>query len=138
MLRGRCWARWDREPARPRWVNVRINEIETVPAVTSVLTIMDTFDDDVYMGNVIDWSREKNRDLIEQRGVSFETVVSAMEQGDLLDVLDHPNQDPLSRTTHLRGCHPSLRSPGAIRNTAQWHPISEDDHSQPQGYEGIQ
>ena len=45
------------------------------------------------MGNVFDWSMEKNRDLIEQRGVSFETVVSAMEQGDLLDVLDHPNQD---------------------------------------------
>ena len=35
---------------------------------------------------------EKNQ-LIEQRDVSFETVVSAMEQGTLLDVLVHPNQD---------------------------------------------
>ncbi len=40
-----------------------------------------------------DWSTEKNRRLIEQRGISFESVVSAIEQGDLLDVLEHPNQD---------------------------------------------
>ena len=32
------------------------------------------------MGNAFDWSMEKNRQLIERRGVSFETVVSAMEQ----------------------------------------------------------
>ena len=42
---------------------------------------------------VFDWSVEKNRQLIEQRGISFESVVSAIEQGGLLDVLDHPNQD---------------------------------------------
>ena len=41
---------------------------------------------------VFDWSVEKNRQLIEQRGISFESVVSAIEQGGLLDVLDHPNQ----------------------------------------------
>ena len=40
-----------------------------------------------------DWSTEKNQRLIEQRGVSFESVISALEQGGLLDVLDHPNQD---------------------------------------------
>lgn len=40
-----------------------------------------------------DWSTEKNRQLIEQRGVSFESVVAAIEQGDLMDVLEHPNQD---------------------------------------------
>ena len=40
-----------------------------------------------------DWSNDKNRQLIEQRGVSFESVVSAIEQGGLLDVLEHPNQD---------------------------------------------
>ena len=47
----------------------------------------------MYMDSVFDWSMEKNRKLIEQRGVSFETVVSAIEQGALLDVLVHPNQD---------------------------------------------
>ncbi|MXZ73809.1 MAG: toxin [Gemmatimonadetes bacterium] len=40
-----------------------------------------------------DWSIEKNRQLIEQRGISFERVVSAIEQGSLVDVLEHPNQD---------------------------------------------
>ncbi len=39
-----------------------------------------------------DWSLEKNWDLIEQRGISFEAIVSAIEQGGLLDVLEHPNQ----------------------------------------------
>ena len=40
-----------------------------------------------------DWSTEKNQWLIEQRGLSFEHVVSAIEQGGLVDVLEHPNQD---------------------------------------------
>ncbi len=40
-----------------------------------------------------DWSPRKNEQLIQQRGVSFETVVAAIEQGDLVDVLEHPNQD---------------------------------------------
>ena len=39
------------------------------------------------------WSMEKNRTLIEQRGISFESVVSTIEQGGLVDVLEHPNQD---------------------------------------------
>ena len=40
-----------------------------------------------------DWSPRKNEQLIQQRGVSFETVVAAVEQGYLVDVLEHPNQD---------------------------------------------
>ena len=45
------------------------------------------------MNNCFDWSTEKNRQLLEQRGVSFERVISAVEQGGLLDVLQHPRQD---------------------------------------------
>ena len=45
------------------------------------------------MNEGFDWSIEKNRQLIEQRGISFERVVSGIEQGNLVDVLDHPNQD---------------------------------------------
>lgn len=41
---------------------------------------------------VFDWSADKNRQLIAERG-SFERVVSAIEQGQLVDVLEHPNQD---------------------------------------------
>ena len=40
-----------------------------------------------------EWSTEKNRLLIKQRGISFEQVVVAIEQGGLVDVLEHPNQD---------------------------------------------
>ncbi len=40
-----------------------------------------------------DWSTEKNRQLIEQREISFERVVVAIEQGGLVDVLEHPNKD---------------------------------------------
>ena len=39
-----------------------------------------------------DWSTQKNQELIQARGVSFEAVVSAIERGGLLDVLEHPNQ----------------------------------------------
>ena len=40
-----------------------------------------------------DWNTDKNRQLIEQREISFESIISAIEQGGLLDVLEHPNQD---------------------------------------------
>lgn len=45
------------------------------------------------MGVGFDWSTEKNQRLVDERGVSFERVVSAIEQGGLVDVLEHPNQD---------------------------------------------
>ena len=39
-----------------------------------------------------DWNQEKNEQLVAQRGISFERVVSAIERGGLVDVLNHPNQ----------------------------------------------
>ena len=45
------------------------------------------------MDGGFDWSVEKNQLLIQQRGISFETVVSVIEQGGLVDVVEHPNQD---------------------------------------------
>ena len=39
-----------------------------------------------------DWNLEKNRQLTEQRGVSFVRVISAIEQGGLVDVVEHHNQ----------------------------------------------
>jgi hypothetical protein len=38
------------------------------------------------------WSSAKNEVLQLQRGVSFEAVVVAIESGDLLDIVEHPNQ----------------------------------------------
>ena len=40
-----------------------------------------------------DWSNQKNQQLVEQRGVSFEVVLSAIERGDLLRVMVHTNQN---------------------------------------------
>ena len=41
----------------------------------------------------ISWSGEKNESLKRERGVSFEEMVFHIERGDLLDVLEHPNQE---------------------------------------------
>mgnify|MGYP006301116055 FL=1 len=38
------------------------------------------------------WSPEKNAQLLAERGLCFEAVVVAIEAGELLDVLEHPNQ----------------------------------------------
>jgi uncharacterized DUF497 family protein len=39
-----------------------------------------------------DWNADKNRQLIEERGVSFEDVVFFLQGDGLLDDLEHPNQ----------------------------------------------
>ena len=38
-----------------------------------------------------DFSAEKNQQLIEQRGISFEEVIVAIKEGAVLDILPHPN-----------------------------------------------
>jgi uncharacterized DUF497 family protein len=38
------------------------------------------------------WGPEKNETLKAARGVSFESIVVAIEAGGLLDILAHPNQ----------------------------------------------
>ena len=38
------------------------------------------------------WNLEKNARLKQERGVGFEEVVFHIERGDLLDILQHPNQ----------------------------------------------
>lgn len=42
--------------------------------------------------NQFEFSDEKNRKLIEERGISFEEVISAIQGGGVLDILPHPNQ----------------------------------------------
>jgi uncharacterized DUF497 family protein len=37
------------------------------------------------------WSAEKSSSLVANRGVSFETIVVAIDSGGLLDILAHPN-----------------------------------------------
>ena len=44
----------------------------------------------------INWNAEKNQELMESRGVSFEDVVFYLQQGALLDDLEHPNPEKYS------------------------------------------
>ena len=37
------------------------------------------------------WNDEKNELLKSERGISFERIVVALEEGHLLDVIEHPN-----------------------------------------------
>ena len=39
------------------------------------------------------WNNEKNRRLKAEREVSFEEVVFYIERGQLLDIVEHPNQE---------------------------------------------
>ncbi len=38
------------------------------------------------------WNHDKNEGLKEERGLSFEQVILHIERGDLIDVIEHPNQ----------------------------------------------
>lgn len=39
-----------------------------------------------------DWSELKNATLVSGRGVSFYDIQAAIEEGNLLDIIPHPNQ----------------------------------------------
>ncbi len=41
----------------------------------------------------INWNSTKNQQLISERGVSFEDIVFYLQQGALLDDIEHPNND---------------------------------------------
>jgi uncharacterized DUF497 family protein len=38
------------------------------------------------------WNHEKNEKLKAERGIGFEQVILHIERGDLIDVIEHPNQ----------------------------------------------
>lgn len=39
------------------------------------------------------WNNDKNEWLKSERGISFEEIVCQMERGQLLDIVEHPNQE---------------------------------------------
>jgi hypothetical protein len=43
--------------------------------------------------NIFSWDNEKNELLKNNRGVCFEQVVLVMERGEVLDTIEHPNQE---------------------------------------------
>ena len=45
---------------------------------------------------VFDWNNDKNQLLKEERDISFERIVVAIEEDHLLDILEHPNIEKYS------------------------------------------
>jgi len=43
--------------------------------------------------HIFEWSIEKNLKLKKERNISFEAILAAIDDGWLLDIVDHPNQD---------------------------------------------
>ena len=43
------------------------------------------------------WGPDKNEQLIQERGVSFEQIAIAVESGDLLQIVQHPNVEKYPR-----------------------------------------
>ncbi|WP_444819030.1 DUF4258 domain-containing protein [Treponema denticola] len=42
---------------------------------------------------IFDWNNEKNMMLKRERNISFERIIVAIEQDNLLDILEHPNKE---------------------------------------------
>jgi uncharacterized DUF497 family protein len=40
-----------------------------------------------------DFNEEKNKFLLETRGICFEIVIDRIEKEEILDIIDHPNQN---------------------------------------------
>lgn len=40
----------------------------------------------------INWDTEKNQKLADERDISYEDVVVYIQQGEILDIVEHPNQ----------------------------------------------
>jgi len=38
------------------------------------------------------WNSEKDKQLIKERGISFERAIIHINKGDILDIIEHPNQ----------------------------------------------
>ena len=53
------------------------------------------------------WTPEKNDTLKADRGISFESIVVAIQSGGLLDILAHPNQAKYPRQRVLVVAHDS-------------------------------
>jgi uncharacterized DUF497 family protein len=48
---------------------------------------------DIFSSVTLDWDEERNELLKRTRGISFEQIVVAIEDGSIADVLEHPNPE---------------------------------------------
>jgi uncharacterized DUF497 family protein len=67
---------------------------------------------------LINWNPEKNRKLIEERGISFKDVIFCLQSSGLLDDISHPNKEKYS---HQR------MFVVAVDEYDYWVPYVEDD-----------
>lgn len=42
---------------------------------------------------IYNWNLENNSKLKQERGIGFEDIIAAINKNNLLDVIDHPNQE---------------------------------------------
>jgi hypothetical protein len=71
-------------------LKARLNDELICLGCPRLIDIVQTMSDNKSM-KTIRWSQEKNRQLQEERGLTFEMVLAAIERGDVLDDLVHPN-----------------------------------------------
>ena len=45
------------------------------------------------LGKSFQWNQEKNEQLRTERKISFEVVISSIQEGNLIDTIQHPNQE---------------------------------------------
>ena len=41
----------------------------------------------------INWNVDKDQQLAQERGISFEDVIIYIQRGDILDIVEHPNRE---------------------------------------------
>jgi predicted DNA binding CopG/RHH family protein len=42
---------------------------------------------------IFEWNENKNSELKKERSICFERIVVAIEENDIIDILEHPNKD---------------------------------------------
>lgn len=67
-------------------------------AIEAVRTLFDKsstlrYHHDMMIKTIYEYSEEKNKKLIHERHISFEEVIAALDNGQLLDVFEHPKKD---------------------------------------------
>lgn len=61
------------------------------------------------------YSDSKNRQLIDERCISFDAVISALNDGHLLDIVEHPNSNKYPISEDICGGNKWLCIFGSVR-----------------------
>ena len=67
---------------------------------------------------LFDWDENKNRELRKTRNISFEDVLFLIEKGDIMDIVENPNQEKYPRQKYFLL---------ELNNYIYYVPFAEDD-----------